>query len=154
MSDKTFLSTSGTPVKLESLDRRRIRFRLHWFPLHIKGELVEKFMEDHGNQVHIKYETQNYDGISMKTGTIAGTMVCSESQYQNIPYRGSIHGRVVLITVMGRQTVCLRCGDIGHQRSTCPHKPQRISYAAAIRGDNQDEWTTVGSSRQLPSTTT
>ena len=85
----------------------------------------------------------------MKTGTISGTMVCSESQYQSIPYRGHIHGS---ITVMGRQTVCLRCGDMGHQRSTCPHKPAK-SYAAATRGDNQEEWQTVGSSRHTPSTT-
>ena len=85
----------------------------------------------------------------MKTGTISGTMVCSESQYQSIPYRGHIHGS---ITVMGRQTVCLRCGDMGHQRSTCPHKPAK-SYAAATRGDNQEEWQTVGSSRLTLSTT-
>ena len=122
LSDETFLSTSGIPVKVESLDRRRVRFRVHWFPFHMKGELVEEFMEEHGSQVHIEYESQNYEGISMKTGTIAGTMICSETEYHQIPYRGNIHGRVVLITVMGRQTVCLRCGDISHQRSSCPHK--------------------------------
>lgn len=53
---------------------------------------------------------------------------------------------------MGRQTVCFRCGDIGHQRSTCPHKPPpKRSYVAAARGD---EWTTVGISRQMPTTAT
>ena len=152
LSDETFLSTSGTPVKIESLDRRRIRFRIHWFPFHMKGDLVEEFMEEYGSQVQIEYELQNVDGISMKTGTIAETMICSESQYQSLPYNGNIHGRVVLMTVMGRQTVCLRCGDIGHQRSTCPHKPPPTkSYAAAARGD---EWTTVGISRQMPTIAT
>jgi hypothetical protein len=62
----------------------------------MKGDLVEEFMEEYGSQVQIEYESQNFDGISMKTGTIAET-ICSESQYQSLPYRGNIHGRVVLI---------------------------------------------------------
>ena len=110
-------------------------------------------MEEYGSQINLEYETQNHDGVNMKTGTISGTMVCSESQYQSIPYRGHIHGRLVLVTVMGRQTVCLRCGDMGHQRSTCPLKPAKKSYAAATRGDTQGEWQTVGSSRLTPTTT-
>ena len=105
LSDETFTSTSGTTVKIESLDRRRVRFRVHWFPFHMKGELVEEYMEDYGSQIHLDYETQNHDGINMKTGAIAGTMVCSESQYESIPYRRHIHGRLVVITVMDRQTV-------------------------------------------------
>ena len=138
LSDETFRSNSGVTVKIESLDRRRVRFRVHWFPFHMKGELVEEYMEDYGSQVKIEYETQSHDGVSMKTGTISGTMVCSESQFQSIPYRGHIHGRLVLITVMGRQTVCLRCGEKGHQRSTCPLKTTQKSYAAAARGEQDD----------------
>ena len=106
-------------------------------------------MEDYGSQLKIEYETQNHDGVSMKTGTISGTMVCSESQFQSIPYRGHIRGRLVLITVMGRQTVCLRCGEKGHQRSTCPLKTTQVqkSYAAAARGE-QDDWQTAGRNRK------
>ena len=147
LSDETFRSNSGVTVKIESLDRRRVRFRVHWFPFHMKGELVEEYMEDYGSQVKIEYETQSHDGVSMKTGTISGTMVCSESQFQSIPYRGHIHGRLVLITVMGRQTVCLRCGEKGHQRSTCPLKTTQKSYAAAARGE-QDDWQTAGRNRK------
>ena len=149
LSDETFTSNSGTTVRIESLDRRRVRFRVHWFPFHMKGELVEEYMEEYGSQIKLEYETQNHDGVNMKTGTMSGTMVCSESQYQSIPYRGHIHGSLVLITVMGRKTVCLRCGDMGHQRSTCPLKAAKKSYAAATRGDTQGDWQTVGSSRQI-----
>ena len=145
LSDETFRSNTGVTVKIESLDRRRVRFRVHWFPFHMKGELVEEYMEDYGSQVNIEYETQSHDGVNMKTGTISGTMVCSESQFQSIPYRAHIRGRLVLITVMGRQTVCLRCGEKGHQRSTCPLKTTQAqkSYAAAARGE-QDDWQTAG----------
>ena len=148
LSDETFRSNSGTTVRIESLDRRRVRFRVHWFPFHMKGELVEEHMEEYGSQIKLEYETQHHDGVNMKTGTMSGTMVCSESQYQSIPYRGHIHGRLVLITVMGRQTVCLRCGEKGHQRSTCPLKTTPKSYAAAARGETQGDWQTAGSSRK------
>jgi hypothetical protein len=147
LSDETFRSNSGATVRVESLDRRRVRFRVHWFPFHMKGELVEEHMEEYGSQIKLEYETQHHDGVNMKTGTMSGTMVCSESQYQSIPYRAHIHGRLVLITVMGRQTVCLRCGDMGHQRSTCPLKTAKKSYAAAARSDTQGDWQTAGSSR-------
>ena len=146
LSDETFRSNSGATVRVESLDRRRVRFRVHWFPFHMKGELVEEHMEEYGSQIKLEYETQHHDGVNMKTGTMSGTMVCSESQYQSIPYRAHIHGRLVLITVMGRQTVCLRCGDMGHQRSTCPLKTAKKSYAAAARSDTQGDWQTAGSS--------
>lgn len=53
----------------------------------------------------LTYETRSYDGIKVKTGTLSGTMICSEKQYNSLPYRGNINGRIFLITVMGRQTV-------------------------------------------------
>jgi hypothetical protein len=46
----------------------------------MKGELVEEYMEEYGSQLKIEYETQSHDGVNMKTGTMSGTMVCSESQ--------------------------------------------------------------------------
>ena len=53
-SDETF---SGTTVKIESLDRRRVRFRVHWFPFHMKGELVEEYMEEYGSQINMIVST-------------------------------------------------------------------------------------------------
>jgi len=155
ISDQTFTNSSGTTVKIESLDRRRVRFRVHWFPFHMKGELVEDYMELYGDNVDLSYDTQTYDGIQIKTGTMTGSMTCTEKQYNSLPYRANINGRVVLITVMGRQTVCLRCGEIGHQRATCPSRQTRKSYAAATRGaeqEDEDNWTQVGSRNVRQST--
>ena len=53
MSDQTFTRTSGTTVRIESLDQRRVRFRVHWFPFHMKWELVEEHMEEYGSNIHI-----------------------------------------------------------------------------------------------------
>ena len=55
ISDQTFTSSSGTTVKIESLYRRRVRLRIHWFPFHTKGELVEDYMELYGDNVELSY---------------------------------------------------------------------------------------------------
>ena len=152
--DRTVTGTSGE-VHCERIDRRRVRFRIHWYPFHMKCEPVQDYMEELGSQVVMEYDTQTYEGgITLKTGSITGSMVCTEREYQEIPYKGRIAGRTVLITVMGRQSVCLRCGEKGHQRATCPlkntsNKPVR-TYAAAARGDQDDEreWSLVGSRKK------
>ena len=82
----------------------------------------------------MEYDSQSYDGIKIKTGTMSGSMICNEQQYQNIPYKAIIGNRTVLITVVGRQSVCIKCGQKGHQRATCPDKTVRKSYTAATRG--------------------
>lgn len=147
ISDQSFTSSSGTTVKVESLEKRRVRFRVHWFPFHMKGELVEDYMEQYGSNIELTYETQNFDGIHLKTGTMTGNMSCTERQYSSLPYRGNIKGRVILNTVMGRQIVCLRCGNLAHQRATSPVMHTRRTHAAATRGEQEgDELTRVGSS--------
>ena len=60
---------------------------------------------------------------------MSGSMICNEQQYQSIPYKAIIGNRTVLITVLGRQSVCLKSGQKGHQRATCPDKTVRKSYA-------------------------
>lgn len=83
ISDQTFTNSSGTTVKVESLDRKRVRFRIHWFPFHTKGELVEDYMDLYGENVEISYDTQTYDAITVKIGTMTGSMTCTEKQYKS-----------------------------------------------------------------------
>lgn len=104
ISDQSFTSSSGTTVKVESLDKRRVRFRVHWFPFHMKGGLVEDYMEQYGSNIELTCETQNFDGIHLKTGTMTGNMSCTERQYSSLPYRGNINGRVILNTVFDAVT--------------------------------------------------
>ena len=110
-------------------------------------------MDRFGPRIQLEYETQNYDVVRIKTGKISGTMISTENQFQSIPYRNTVCGRPVLLTVMGRASVCLRCGQVGHQRATCPQRDQPRSYAAATRGDNS-EWTTVSRKQDKPKTVT
>jgi hypothetical protein len=38
--------------------------------------------------------------LVIKTGTISGTMISTENQFQSIPYRSPVCGRTVLLTVI------------------------------------------------------
>lgn len=41
---------------------------------------------------------------------------------------------------MGRQSVSLRCDEMGHHRATCPLKTAPVkSYTAATKGNQDDE---------------
>ena len=129
VGDTHFIGKSGAEVEVERIDKRRARFRVHWYPFFMDISSIEQHMDRFGSRIQLEYETQNYEGVRIKTGTISGTMISTENQFQSIPYRSTVCGRPVLLTVMGRASVCLRCGQVGHQRATCP---QRVSHVAML----------------------
>jgi hypothetical protein len=153
LGDTHFNGKIGAEVEVERINKRRVRFQVHWYPFFMDISSIEQHMDRFGSRIQLEYETQNYDGVRIKTGTISGTMISTENQSQSIPYRSTVCDRPVLLTVMGRASVCLRCGQVGHQRATCPQKDQPRSYAAATRGDNS-EWTTVSRKQDKPRTVT
>ncbi|XP_071151111.1 uncharacterized protein [Mytilus edulis] len=129
----------GMKVRFERIDRRAVKFRLHWYPLHMSLDLVRQFFGRYGTKVHLWYEDQVYGtDLRLKTGVIAGAMICGEREYLELPYRTVLYNRPVLLTVLGRQAQCLKCGGLGHQRATCPsqktqqHPVQPRSYAGVV----------------------
>lgn len=96
--DTTIESSTGTTFSLERIDKRRVKFRIHWYPFHMKPEPVFHLMNKYGTDVKMNYDTNNYEGISLKPGA----MFCTESEVQDLPYRGIIANKRVPITVVGR----------------------------------------------------
>lgn len=83
----------------------------------------------------------------MKTGTLSATMKCTETQFLSIPYRGRVFNREVLLTVQGRQSMCLRCNKHGHHRATCPEtEERRRTYAQMARLEPSE----TGSAASVP----
>lgn len=142
----------GINVTISRIDRRRIDFRIHWWPMFMNISVIEQFMNSIGKQCRMNRVTKSVkDNITIKSGIIQGTMIVSESEYSQIPYRERIYGREVLITVNGRAPKCLKCNEVGHNRSSCPKRArengdtQKQSYAGAVRkesdlaGDSESE---------------
>lgn len=131
----------GMKIKVERIDRRKIKFRVHWFPLHMNLELVSQFMSRIGKNVVVRHEEQTYGALRLKTGAIAGEMVVSAKEYEDIPYKTMIYNRTVLITVLGRTVKCLKCDAYGHHGFTCPQNSRSgvTSYAGAARSRNEED---------------
>ena len=130
------LANGSGAVYFDRIDRRVVKFKIHWFPLHLRKELVAEWLKRYGSAIQIEEEITDYGGLKLKTGALKGIMKSTEEQYLSIPYRGMVYNRPVLVTVLGRQPVCLKCGQKGHQRSTCPQNGQNTtkkSYAESAR---------------------
>ena len=125
-------------INIERIDRFPIKFRIHWYPYHMNIEEVKAFMSRFGKKVSIYHETMKYGEIEIKTGAITGSLIGNERDKMMIPDTAFIAGKKVLLTVLGRQSLCLRCNQYGHRRGTCPEKSNgdtrgRKSYAEAAR---------------------
>lgn len=127
----------------DRIDKRQVRFRVHWFLHHMKTTLVSEWLRNYGTDIHL-VETTEYEGISLKTGTLSGTMKCTETQFLSIPYRGRVYNREVLITVQGRQSLFLRCNKYGHHRATCPESEEKTNVCqdGKLRTQRNREYST------------
>ena len=113
----------GFEFVFDRLDRRTVHIRVHWFPMHYSSDPVKTYLERFGTVRKFDYDTQLLEnGVNIQTGVICAEILSTESQYQQIPYTFSIEGKKVLVTVLGRPSMCLKCNQIGHSRAKCPRK--------------------------------
>lgn len=112
----------GLAVRIDRIDRRKAYLHVHWFPMHMKQDLVEEFFERIGSNIVCNYEEMDIEGMKIKTGVIHVMMTVSPQEFEEIPYRAVISGRNVLITMWGRPPQCLACNRLGHVRKDCPDK--------------------------------
>jgi hypothetical protein len=54
--DRTVTGASSE-VHCERIDKRRVRFRIHWYPFHMKCEPAQDYMAELGSQVVMEYDT-------------------------------------------------------------------------------------------------
>ena len=98
-------------------------------------------MNKYGTDVKMNYDTNNYEGISLKPGA----MSCTESEVQDLPYRGIIANRRVPITVVGRVSLYAVMSTVIRE----PLMQVKRTYAAAARDSSHADkdisiWNTVG----------
>ena len=122
----------------ERIDTKRIRFRVHWFPLYLSKEYVMVFMGQYGKNISLSYDYDVLHGVTIKTGVLSGEMVVTERQYHDMPYRTKIFGQSVLVTIQGRLPMCLKCGVQGHFKANCTSTKAK-TYAGATNSRKDDE---------------
>lgn len=58
----------------DRIDKRQVRFRVHWFPHHMKTTKVSEWLENYGTDIHLVEDTTDYEGISLKTRALSGAV--------------------------------------------------------------------------------
>jgi hypothetical protein len=123
---------------------REVRMRIHWLPPWVSNECVRFSLETAGFKVITVSDDKSSivlnNGKSLRhTNINVRSAVVEVRDGQDIPHTFNIMGRTdtynCLISVLGRQPMCLRCRQIGHYRSNCT-TPQcatcgRIGHKAA-----------------------
>lgn len=120
-------------IYLQACDRIRVQMRIHWLPLWVNNEDIEKVVEKYGDVEKISWVED--EGIL--TGVRRVTFRMKEGDQEHIPYLTNIYGHKCLFVIPGRPPVCFRCEEVGHLRGECPHfgysKTGPRSYASVVQ---------------------
>lgn len=78
----------GGNIFCESIDRRRVKLRINWYPFQMTFEPVYQYMDQFGSRVVMEYDKHYHCGLYPKTDYITCTMIYTEKEHQEIPYKG------------------------------------------------------------------
>lgn len=63
--------TNGSgAIYFDRIDRRVVQFQLHWFPLHLRKELVLEWLKRYGTAIQLEEEVMEYEWLKLKTGAL------------------------------------------------------------------------------------
>jgi len=140
-------------LHMSSCAARRISLKVHWLPVWLNDDPVVDFFESFGKVITYSRDTFEIADCGIETGIRTVDLIIQEGDQYKIPYRCSIGNRSCLITMKGRPPLCLKCGNIGHVRSSCtvnltPRHTNRSSYANVVSKESSE-----GAGPQIPSDT-
>jgi hypothetical protein len=101
-----------------------VEVRYMWVPSVIRIEYVKFVMGQWGTlkNIHLQHNQRNQT-------TYVATLSMSLKQRDELPHTTDIPGypRKQLVTMRGRQQLCLYCNKLGHMRYSCPKKTEDIA---------------------------
>ena len=107
--------------RVRSADRDQFKVRIHWAPPYLPNEVITDFLSKYGKVHAISFEkcaSKGFEGV--RTGVRSVVM---SGRKQDIPHIiPLIHENdksELLVTIAGRQPLCLRCRQEGHYRREC-----------------------------------
>lgn len=132
VSAGTIAIDSENSLSFERITHQRINVKVHWLPPFIEDDFLFEFLSEFGEVLDISREwsreTKNY------TGQRHMKMIVSEENRAAIPHTAQWNnGMKILLTMPGREPLCLKCGSLGHLRKFCQPRLNNPSYADALR---------------------
>lgn len=114
-------------------DRIVIKLKVHWLPLWVSNEDVNRILAKYGEVRKVEHVTEN--GII--TGVRQAELSLREGEQRDIPYISHMYGNKCLIVIPGRPPVCFKCEEVGHLRGECTTfrygRPPTRSYASVAQ---------------------
>jgi len=121
------LQVAGKSGYISSLDERTHRVRIHWAPYHLSPhKLTEAFqgaLPEGATLVSTGWERSQISGLQHAATLVRYAVVQYDGDASNLPHILKVtqynETFELLLTIQGRQPICLRCRQVGHLRSQC-----------------------------------
>lgn len=120
------LAAGQIPVKsylfrIRSADRAQFKVRVHWAPPFLANDVITHYLSQFGKVHAITFEksvSKGFEGVA--TGVRTVVMSGNRDKIPHIiPLSMSNEKSELLVTMTGRQPLCLRCRQEGHFRREC-----------------------------------
>jgi hypothetical protein len=113
----------GRKIRVQLYNQVDTDVRYQWVPSVISIEYVKFIMNQWGTLQSIKLQQNNRNQT-----TYVATLSMTLKQRDELPHTTDIPGypRNQLVTMRGRQQLCLYCNLLGHLRYSCPQKTEDI----------------------------
>lgn len=140
------LLPNGVTAHVEHDDKAVIEVRVCWVPCYISDNIFFRFFEEIGKVKEIGTEK---DHLGLQKGVRHLKLEINKDAMKQIPnlLAVDVNGEEMefLVQVKGRQSICLVCGEAGHQKRDCPmdprpkQHPQHRDPQREPRSDNKDQ---------------
>lgn len=113
----------GLTFYIKSLGHQSTAVRIFWLPPYIRDDFLVKYFSNFGRVLRIERLNCSTDGLHhAQSGVIIVHIVFADFKRTAIPDRPRIGPYRPLVVVPGRPPLCIKCGDRGHIRQSCPLK--------------------------------
>lgn len=134
MGDRTY--------KIIRVSDHSLDIKCHWLPEYLSDDFVGNYFSQFGKVKTITHDRQIVDDenkVSLNNCVRTVSIQTGEMGVAMIPHLVKFDGGVtMLLTIMGREPLCLKCHNVGHMRRTCPQGQPR-TWANVAQGPAQQQ---------------
>ncbi|KAH3872611.1 hypothetical protein DPMN_035830 [Dreissena polymorpha] len=137
-----------------SNSKQFVDVRVHWLPIFVDNRVLSEMFEEFGTVISIKKERMEMEDFHVISGVRVVWLQMDEEAKNLIPHLlGYACVTKALLTVRGRQPLCLKCLRLEHVRGGCPSNnsgqgtKDTSSGAKEAEGSQGGYWANVVSRR-------
>ncbi|MES9882660.1 MAG: hypothetical protein ABW185_17475 [Sedimenticola sp.] len=127
------VEVGGRFQRIVRVSKQELRVKVHWLPDYIADDFLSTFFGRFGEVTAVHRDTQIVSGETRATvRNCVRTVVLKtgEMGIGEIPHMVKFDGGItILLTLPGRDPLCLKCHQVGHMRRTCPSNPATRTWA-------------------------